>query len=215
MPHHREGGKDISKLRLNQEKWRFGPREYWHMRARAGRHACTHTHTPYKHKQSLVLQRHILPKSTPSAQRMDKRVATGFSCLNQRRLTVLPSLQNWLCYVPFQSGARIQSASSSSEALPAGGSSSPTTFFWFLVASTTWPSCLHVPAWSSVRLGGNWVLPARLPHRRQRPHPRTPAAFPPQPQSLLETPDPGVHREASRPRDPTEKPKPRDRYGEA
>lgn len=173
MPHHREGGKDISKLRLNREKWRFGSREYWHMRARAGRQARTHTHTPYKHKQSLVLQRHILPKSTPSAQRMDKRVATGFSCLNQRRLTVLPSLQNWLCYVPFQSGARIQSASSSSEALPAGGSSSPTTFFWFPVASTTWPSCLHVPAWSPVRLGGNWVftsLPASPPPTSPFPH---------------------------------------------
>lgn len=55
MPVHIEGGKNISQLQLNQEKWRFDPREYWHVSVSVRMRA------PYK--QSFLLQRHTLPKA--------------------------------------------------------------------------------------------------------------------------------------------------------
>lgn len=90
--------------------------------------ACTHTHTHTPCKQSLMLRRPILPKSTLSTQRVDKGVALGFSHLNQELAVFLPFWQPWLCYIPFHSGTRIQSVFSSSEALPEGGSSPPQPF---------------------------------------------------------------------------------------
>lgn len=130
---------------------------------------------------------------------MDKREAIGFSY----RLFSSHPRKKRLCSTPFQPGTRIQSIFSSAVALPAGGSSPPTTFSWFLVASATWPGCLHIPEWSSTETGKELRFhTACLPHFCQPPHPSTVLSVPPQSQSMLETPDPGTHRGPPRSRNP-------------
>ena len=123
MPRHREGGKNISKLQRNRVKWRFGPGEHWHKRLSAGT-------PPPPCKQSLILQRHIVPESTLSARRMDKGAARRFSHLSHKLSFLLIPAE----LTPFHSETRIQSGFSFAEALPAGGSSPPQPF-----SGSGWP----------------------------------------------------------------------------